>query len=104
MTAGMQINDDGRSTPPAAVTTTTTAGEGRFERRGRRAGIGGRTRRGALAERLDGSDALCAVPIEEGHRPPQTLVREGLHRRALIVADALAAFVILAAAVVTRND
>ena len=70
----------------------------------RRAGIGGRALRGGLAERLDGTGAVCAAPIEEGRRAPRTLVREGLHRRALIVADALVAAFIVAAAVVVSND
>ena len=102
MTAGMQINDGERPRPPRAVTTTTDR-EGRFNRRVRRAGIGGRALRGGLAERLDGTGAVCAAPIEEGRRAPRTLVREGLHRRALIVADALVAAFIVAAAVVVEQ-
>ena len=57
----------------------------------------------ACAEQLDGTGAVCAAPIEEGRRAPQTLVREGLHRRALIVADALVAAFIVAAAVVRQQ-
>jgi exopolysaccharide biosynthesis polyprenyl glycosylphosphotransferase len=47
------------------------------------------------ARALQDTRVAGAAPIEEGRVPEQTLVREGIHRRALIVADALAAAVAL---------
>jgi exopolysaccharide biosynthesis polyprenyl glycosylphosphotransferase len=69
-----------------------------------RGGIGRRAPRRPLANQVDGTGAVCASPIEEGRRAPQALVREGLHRRALIAADALVAAFVVAAAVTLSSD
>jgi exopolysaccharide biosynthesis polyprenyl glycosylphosphotransferase len=80
MGAGTRLQEDAWELPATAVA-------GPFSRSAR-----GRSLRRRLGIREIGTaDTTATVAIEEGQPRKQTLVREGLHRRALIAADVIAA-------------
>jgi exopolysaccharide biosynthesis polyprenyl glycosylphosphotransferase len=78
--AGTRVQEDAWELPATAV------GD-RFSRPAR----GGSLRRRLGLREIAAADPTTTLAIEEGQPRKQTLVREGLHRRALIAADVIAA-------------